>query len=66
MPGIYNAANEAAVNLFLGGKIKFTDIFALVEKAIENFEDTAKIIPLTIENVLKYDDMAREYVRESI
>ena len=34
MPAILNAANEAAVELFLNGVIGFTDIFDVVRKAI--------------------------------
>lgn len=32
MPTIFNASNEAAVSLFLKEKIKFTDIYKIVEK----------------------------------
>ena len=34
-PAVLNSANEAAVNLFLEGKIKFSDIVRLVRKAVE-------------------------------
>ncbi len=35
-PAVLNAANEVAVELFLGGKIAFTDIAQLVEWALRN------------------------------
>ena len=36
MPTVFNAANERAVALFLGGKIGFTDIPVIIEYAMEN------------------------------
>ncbi|MDE7396068.1 MAG: 1-deoxy-D-xylulose-5-phosphate reductoisomerase [Clostridiales bacterium] len=45
-PCVLNAANEAAVTLFLGGKIGFTDIAALVEKSLLS----AKVLPKPTEN----------------
>ena len=38
IPCVMNAANEVAVELFLNGKIKFTDIPKLIEKTIEKSE----------------------------
>ncbi len=35
MPGVMNASNEAAVELFLNGKIKFTEIIKKVENAMD-------------------------------
>ncbi|MDD4690410.1 MAG: 1-deoxy-D-xylulose-5-phosphate reductoisomerase [Eubacteriales bacterium] len=35
MPVVFNAANEAAVQMFLDGKIRFMEIVQLVEKAME-------------------------------
>ena len=34
---VMNAANEAAIELFLNKKIKFTDIYKIIEKAVQNF-----------------------------
>jgi 1-deoxy-D-xylulose-5-phosphate reductoisomerase len=34
---IMNAANEAAIDLFLDNKIKFIDIYKIIEKAVQNF-----------------------------
>ena len=34
MPAVFNAANEVAVARFVAGQIKFTDIFATVEKTM--------------------------------
>ena len=39
MPTILNASNEKAIELFIKGKIKFTDIFKHVEKALNSYEN---------------------------
>lgn len=36
MPCVFNSANEVAVELFLNKKIKFLDIYEIIEKAMEN------------------------------
>lgn len=41
MPTVFNAANEKAVSLFLKGKIGFTDIYELIEKAMAAHKVTA-------------------------
>lgn len=58
-PTIVNGANEAAVKLFIDGKITFLDVGKLVGGALEN------ITPCDVNNlndVLQADAMAREYV----
>lgn len=39
LPAVMNAANEAAVGLFLNEKISFTDIFDLVQKAVREHKN---------------------------
>ncbi len=39
MPAIYNSSNEAAVSLFLKGKIKFLDIENIIRDSISNFRN---------------------------
>jgi 1-deoxy-D-xylulose-5-phosphate reductoisomerase len=57
MPTILNAANEVAVNTFLEGSIKFTDIPLLIQRVMEDHE----VKPVhTIEDILKADHWARE------
>ena len=57
-PAIYNSANEAAVNLFLNNKIRFTDIVYIIEKelnerAAEQKYDIARLISLNDEIINK-------------
>lgn len=57
MPTILNAANEVAVNAFLEGALKFTEIPILLKRVMEEHE----VKPIqTIEDVLKADHWARE------
>ncbi len=58
-PAVLNGAGERAVELFLDRKIKFLDIFDLVEKALESvpFEKN-----LTLEKIEESDFLAREKI----
>lgn len=61
-PAALNAANEAAVALFLAGKIKFTEIFSLVTAAV----DAAPIVrEATLSDILRASDAALAYVYEA-
>lgn len=63
MPAVLNAADEAAVFLFLNRKIMFTDIPILIENAMTAY--TLGKAPETgdeIENILAAGKWAREYV----
>ncbi len=42
LPCVMNAANEAAVELFLAGKISFLEIEEIVIEAVENYENEMK------------------------
>ncbi|MBU0682747.1 MAG: 1-deoxy-D-xylulose-5-phosphate reductoisomerase [Candidatus Omnitrophica bacterium] len=48
MPAVLNAGNEAAVNLFLEGRIKFTEIIKIVEKVLSKHKkiDTPFLIDI--------------------
>ena len=61
MPAVLNAANEVAVEAFLGKKIGFTDIPRLIEKTME-LHNPVNIE--TIGTVLKADSWARKKARE--
>ncbi|HAN21315.1 MAG: 1-deoxy-D-xylulose-5-phosphate reductoisomerase [Clostridiales bacterium GWF2_36_10] len=59
LPAAVNGANEAAVALFLNGKIKYLDIFDKVQRAYENSEF---IKNPTIDDIMETDKAAREFV----
>lgn len=58
-PAAANGANEVAVQLFLNGKIRFTEIGSLVRRAMENQPDD---LLTSVDDILKADAAAREYV----
>ena len=59
MPAVFNSANEVAVELFLEGKIKFLEIYEIIEKAMDRHLpkelETIEIIKMT-------DKETREWV----
>ncbi len=59
MPAVLNGANEAAVALFLNGKIRFLDIADLVEGAMN---DHKSIQRPNLSDIYEADKWAREYV----
>jgi len=60
-PAVLCAADEAAVDLFLAGRIRFTDIARLVERVLEEHE---KIAHPDMEEIIAVGDRARERVLE--
>ena len=60
MPTILNAANEAAVEMFLQGQIKFLQIPKLVETALAK---SGQIINPSLENILEVDKEVRIEVK---
>ena len=52
-PAVLNAANEAAVNLFINGKIKYLDIERIIEREISKDYQRDNI---TIDDIIEVDD----------
>jgi 1-deoxy-D-xylulose-5-phosphate reductoisomerase len=59
---VVNAANEAAIELFVEGQIGFTEISKQVIHAFEHFEEE----PKNIEDVFYIDRDVRQYVRKRV
>jgi 1-deoxy-D-xylulose-5-phosphate reductoisomerase len=60
---VLNAANEIAVEMFLAGRIGFTEIASTVEEALENFAAPA---PKSIADVMELDRETRTRVAASL
>jgi 1-deoxy-D-xylulose-5-phosphate reductoisomerase len=60
---VFNAANEAAVQEFLAGRIKFTSIVELIEHCLST-HNVSTNVPL--EELLQADDWARKEVIECL
>ena len=61
MPCIFNAANEIAVGAFLRGKIKFLDIYDVIE---ETMLKRVCIMDPTLEDLFAEDLWAREFATD--
>ena len=62
-PTVYNAANEIAVEAFLAGRIRFLDIFAIVEQTLDN----ARIFNSDdIDSIIEADSNSRELALRQI
>lgn len=61
-PAVLNAANETAVGLFLGGRIKFNDIVRLVRKCVSGH---SVIDDPTLEEIISSESRAHEEVLKS-
>jgi 1-deoxy-D-xylulose-5-phosphate reductoisomerase len=59
-PAILNGSNEKAVELFMAGRIKFTDIADIVEKVISVWNDSGKHKKTTIADIVEADNWSRE------
>ena len=61
-PIVLNGANEAAIDLFLNEKIRFTDIPALIKSAMDKHENH---VSPSLENIVSIDSWSRKFVYDS-
>lgn len=59
MPSVLNTANEAAVELFLNGKIGFPDIARRVETCLEHHERDGVLNNFNFDDIMALDSWAR-------
>lgn len=57
MSGVFNAANEVAVEAFASGAIRFVEIPTIIEKTLESIDN---VEPSSLPEVLHYDRIARQ------
>jgi len=62
-PSIANAANEVAVENFLNGKLKFTDIAWLISETLEH---VAAVDNCDLQSVLTADEQARTFALDKL
>ena len=58
-PCVLNAANEAAVSLFLNGKITFLQIEEIVLECLNRYTDE---IELSLKSIIETDNLVKDYV----
>jgi 1-deoxy-D-xylulose-5-phosphate reductoisomerase len=61
-PVVLNGANEAAVDLFLNGRIKFSDIPHLISSALEKHLNSGS---LELDNIIEIDKWSRQIAYDS-
>jgi 1-deoxy-D-xylulose-5-phosphate reductoisomerase len=65
-PAALNAADEVAVQAFLGGRIRFTDIPRTIEATLDANEARRSSGEITYENVMATDAWARQFAGERV
>lgn len=63
-PAVLNASNEKAVNMFLRGIIKFTDIIKAVDYVLNKWSSSNKNRKLTVDDIVEADEWARVKTEE--
>lgn len=66
LPAALNAANEIAVNAFLEGKIRFTDILRMVSKVMGYHQQKGFKTAPSLDEILTVDLWARETARKLV
>ena len=64
-PAIYNAANEVAVDAFVGGRVRFPEIVDIVAEVLDGAGDFAEA-PADVQSVIHTEDRARERARAAV
>ena len=59
---VYNAANEACVDMFMQDKIKYTQIFDIMDRCVEHFKGGNSEIP-SVDEIISADTEAKEYCK---
>jgi 1-deoxy-D-xylulose-5-phosphate reductoisomerase len=65
-PAVLNAANEIAVEAFLGERIRFGEIFGVVESTLTHLSQSAATSPASVGELLEIDREAREIARARV
>ena len=63
---IFNAAKETALDGFIDGHIRFTDMAEVVEAALSLTDIEQNDAAMTLDNVLRVDHLTREAARQII
>jgi len=65
MTGVFSAANEQAVAMFLDKKIGYFDIYKTIDLAMEAHKNDLVLDP-TLDDIVHYDLWAREHVKQTV
>ncbi|KIC11247.1 1-deoxy-D-xylulose 5-phosphate reductoisomerase [Leisingera sp. ANG-M1] len=67
MGAVFNAAKEQALDDFIAGRIRFTEMAAVVERVLERFAAESSLIDdaMTLDNVTRVDHLARKQAAQA-
>ena len=65
MTGVFSAANEQAVAMFLDKRIGYFDIFRVIEEACDTHQSELILAP-TLEDIVHFDGWARKHVKDGV
>lgn len=64
-PAVFNASNEAAVKLFLDGKIPFLDIEKIINESVEDFKNNGNnITDYSVDDIISIDEKIKDKIYE--
>ena len=63
---IMNAANDVCVQYFLKGQLPFTKFYDVITAVVDNFRGQVTNLPVTVENVGKWNKIAEQFARQHI
>ncbi len=63
---VMNAANEVAVEAFLGERIRFGDVFRVVSETLNGCPAVRSVVPESLEALLAIDDEARRFASNTL
>ena len=66
MPAVLVSADEVAVDYFLKGKIKFLDIYQIIEKVCDYYKNQLNCIQCDVQGVFDLDKSVKGYTRRLI
>jgi 1-deoxy-D-xylulose-5-phosphate reductoisomerase len=58
---VMNAANEVAVDAFLGERIRFGDVFRVVSETLNRCPAVRSVVPESLDALLAIDQEARRF-----
>lgn len=59
---VMNGANDVCVESFLNGAIDFGDFYPTIAAALKHFAPQTHGVPVTVENIRRFDTLSKEYV----
>jgi 1-deoxy-D-xylulose-5-phosphate reductoisomerase len=65
MTGVFSAANEQAVAMFLDKKMGYFDIYKVIELAMEAHKNELVLDP-SLDDIVHYDLWARDHVKQTV